>query len=314
LTGPALATREVIRRFESTDGGKAEGGFIAARLERDPQFVSLPPPKTPGHLHNYFHLSGHYKWALTQMFDCRRFPKVIILEDDMLISADFFSYFEGTHRLLDEDPTVYTISSWNDNGFAEYAGNPAEVFRTDFFPGLGWMMGANLWRELKFKWPRAFWDDWMREPAQTKGRSSVVPEVSRNANFGQERGASGNEDPMRAHVSRVVKNEVFVNFSERNLTEELALGAYRKRLQERIRRSTLLANLELAVPLSGVTRDCRIAYASKWELEDMLRFLSLAPLSHGMARGSFDGVIQLRAGRNRLLFIVPGHNQTQQKV
>ncbi len=174
------------------------------------------------------------------------------------------------------------------------------------------MLGTSLWRELKAEWPRAFWDDWMREPAQCKGRSSVVPEVSRNANFGQERGASGNEDPMWAHVSRVAKNEVFVNFSERQLAKELELVAYRERLETRVERSAVLTSLADAVPLSALARDSRVAYANQAELGDMLSFLGLAPLSHGMPRASFDGVIQLRGGRNHMLFIVPTNNSVEQ--
>ena len=27
----------------------------------------------------------------------------------------------------------------------------------------------DLWSELMVKWPRSYWDDWMREPAQRKG-------------------------------------------------------------------------------------------------------------------------------------------------
>ena len=27
------------------------------------------------------------------------------------------------------------------------------LYRTDFFPGLGWMLTKNLWIELKPKWP-----------------------------------------------------------------------------------------------------------------------------------------------------------------
>lgn len=47
---------------------------------------------------------------------------------------------------------------------------PAKLYRSDFFPGLGWMMTKTLWQELQPKWPERYWDDWMREPAQRKGR------------------------------------------------------------------------------------------------------------------------------------------------
>ena len=39
---------------------------------------------------------------------------VIILEEDLDVSPDFFSYFSQTIGLLEQDPTVYCVSAWND--------------------------------------------------------------------------------------------------------------------------------------------------------------------------------------------------------
>lgn len=49
------------------------------------------------------------------------------------------------------------------------------------------------WHELGPKWPKGFWDDWLREPAQRKGRAFVRPEVSRTYTFGQQ----GEQDLLR---------------------------------------------------------------------------------------------------------------------
>ena len=52
------------------------------------------------------------------------------------------------------------------------------MLRSDFFPGLGWMLNARAWREdLGKKWPDSFWDDWLREPEQRRGRQVLRPEV-----------------------------------------------------------------------------------------------------------------------------------------
>lgn len=53
------------------------------------------------------------------------------------------------------------------------------VHRSDFFPGLGWMMRRPLWLEFKDKWPLGFWDDWMRDEAQRQNRGCIRPEISR---------------------------------------------------------------------------------------------------------------------------------------
>lgn len=73
-------------------------------------------------------------------------------EEDIEIAPDFFEYFIHLSPLLDSDPTVYCISGWNDNGKAMHVKDPGllsnmgllirivALYRTDFFPGLGWMM------------------------------------------------------------------------------------------------------------------------------------------------------------------------------
>lgn len=38
------------------------------------------------------------------------------MQDDMQLALDFFPYFHRTAQLLDEDSTLYCVSSWNDNG------------------------------------------------------------------------------------------------------------------------------------------------------------------------------------------------------
>ena len=41
-------------------------------------------------------------------------------------------------------------------------------------PGLGWMLTRNLYEEIRPKWlnesESLAWDDWLRDPAQRKGR------------------------------------------------------------------------------------------------------------------------------------------------
>ena len=37
-----------------------------------------------------------------------------VLEEDLDVSQDFFSFFSQTVRLLEEDPSIYCISAWND--------------------------------------------------------------------------------------------------------------------------------------------------------------------------------------------------------
>lgn len=46
------------------------------------------------------------------------------------------------------DPSIWCISSWNDNGFEHIAQDAARLMRTSYFPGLGWLMKSELWSEV----------------------------------------------------------------------------------------------------------------------------------------------------------------------
>ncbi len=45
-------------------------------------------------------------------------------------------------------------------------------------------MTKKLWKEVAFKWPAAYWDDWLREPEQRRSRDCIRPEISRTYTFG----------------------------------------------------------------------------------------------------------------------------------
>ncbi|XP_035226850.1 alpha-1,3-mannosyl-glycoprotein 2-beta-N-acetylglucosaminyltransferase-like [Stegodyphus dumicola] len=104
----------------------------------------------------YYKIARHYGWALNQTFFHFNYKTVIIVEDDLDIAPDFFEYFMATHPILNSDPTLWCVSAWNDNGKDSLvAYEPELLYRSDFFPGLGWMLTKSLWRELAPKWPKA---------------------------------------------------------------------------------------------------------------------------------------------------------------
>lgn len=128
----------------------------------------------------YYKIARHYGWALNTTFKAG-FEYVIIVEgilynsvigmvhsiqifslfphaiDDLNVAPDFFDYFLATHELLRNDSSLWCVSAWNDNGKVVNIdeSNPELLYRTDFFPGLGWMLSRDLWSELSVKWPKA---------------------------------------------------------------------------------------------------------------------------------------------------------------
>jgi GNT-I family len=147
-------------------------------------------------------IAEQYGAALALMFDrvAPEAPGIIILEDDMLVSPDFYEYFHATAGLLEADRSLWAVSAWNDNGFAHTLGGGDELglWRTRFFPGLGWLLSRRLWsEELRSKWPREHWDHWMRHPDRHMGRDVLVPRVPRDYHIGVRGTYMNREDHYR---------------------------------------------------------------------------------------------------------------------
>jgi alpha-1,3-mannosyl-glycoprotein beta-1,2-N-acetylglucosaminyltransferase len=51
------------------------------------------------------------------------------------------------------------VSSWNDHGQKSFVSDPERIERSDFFPGLGWMLRRETWESLADKWCAAV-DSW----------------------------------------------------------------------------------------------------------------------------------------------------------
>ncbi|XP_044343178.1 alpha-1,3-mannosyl-glycoprotein 2-beta-N-acetylglucosaminyltransferase isoform X4 [Triticum aestivum] len=87
--------------------------------------------------------------------------------------------------------SIMAVSSWNDNGQKQFVYDPKVLYRSDFFPGLGWMLTKSTWMELSPKWPKAYWDDWVRLKEVHGGRQFIRPEVCRTYNFGEHGSSMG---------------------------------------------------------------------------------------------------------------------------
>ncbi|XP_027010299.1 protein O-linked-mannose beta-1,2-N-acetylglucosaminyltransferase 1 [Tachysurus fulvidraco] len=135
-------------------------------------------------------VSQHYKASLTATFNLHPDANfAIVLEEDLDISIDFYSFLSQTIHLLNEDESIYCISAWNDQGYEHTAEDSSLLYRVESMPGLGWVLKKSLYKdELEPKWPTPEklwdWDMWMRMPEQRKGRECIIPDVSRSYHFG----------------------------------------------------------------------------------------------------------------------------------
>jgi beta-1,2-N-acetylglucosaminyltransferase len=191
---PAYLYR-MLRSLLSADGANPEmitvfiDGFYEEPLSVAKLFGLRGVQHTPIGMKNA-RISQHYKASLTATFNIYPEAKyAIVLEEDLDVSPDFFSYFSQTLRLLEEDSSVYCVSAWNDQGYEHTTANLSKLYRVETMPGLGWILKRSLYKEeLEPKWPTPEkmwdWDMWMRLEEVRRGRECIVPEVSRTYHFG----------------------------------------------------------------------------------------------------------------------------------
>jgi alpha-1,3-mannosyl-glycoprotein beta-1,2-N-acetylglucosaminyltransferase len=268
------------------------------------------PLRRPG----YHALAMHYGWALQQVFDGKAAAvgagmlphRVVILEEDIHVAPDFFDYFAVLSPVLDSDRTLLAVSAFNDNGFAGTVSDATRVLRSDFFPGLGWMMTRRLWKEeLEPKWPDGYWDDWLREPDQRKGRHILRPEISRTFHFGVKGGASKNQ--FGSHLSKVQLNEKPVNWSAQDLSYLQDMQHYDRHYWSLLSASTRVVSVEEALEKSEV-ENVHLEYNSFGEFQLLAKQLE-PPLMDdekaGIPRTAYKGVVETRPHGEHLLFLTP---------
>ena len=181
-----MALREKFTIYVSDDAGDAkvrdaaaESGIVQEVLVHRPR-----PPRTAFEKgKGLWKISEHFRAALEATLTERGHSHVVMVEDDLLLSPDFLRLFWQSAWLLERDPSLWCVSAWNDQGFPHTANDPRRLMRTDYFPGLGWMIEAATWRELRERWPAApttGWDHWMRLSATSRGRECVVPRINRS--------------------------------------------------------------------------------------------------------------------------------------
>ncbi|KAJ8267407.1 hypothetical protein COCON_G00125790 [Conger conger] len=279
------------------------GGQVTHLRQPDTADIRVRPEHRK--FQGYYKIARHYRWALNQVFRVLAYDSVVIVEDDLEVAPDFFEYFRALYPILRSDPTLWCVSAWNDNGRDGLVdvGKPGLLYRTDFFPGLGWMLLSGLWAELEPKWPAAFWDDWMRQPDQRRDRSCVRPEVSRTITFGRKGVSLGQFFDQYLRYIRL--NTEFVPFGRLDLSY-LVRERYNERLEREVYGAPLVRVEELQQ--SGVLRGegpFRVQYSSRDSFKVLARNLGVMDdLKSGVPRAGYRGVVSFLS-RGRRVYLAP---------
>ncbi|CAH1116545.1 unnamed protein product [Phaedon cochleariae] len=289
-------TRDVILKY---------GTQLSLIQQPDQSDIQVPPKEKK--FKGYFKIARHYGWALNQMFFNFNFSTAIIVEDDLEVAPDFFEYFLGTYPLLVKDSSLWCISAWNDNGKEGVVNvnRPELLYRTDFFPGLGWMLTKNVWMELSTKWPKAYWDDWIRDPAQRRDRSCIRPEISRTRTFGK----SGVSNGMfyEKHLKYIKLDEEFVPFTKMNLSY-LLKDIYDNDFVHKVYQSPIVKHQDLKDGKVEYNVPVRITYRTRDEYKMITKKLGLMDdFKSGVPRTAYKGIVTFHF-EGKMVHLAPNAN------
>ncbi|XP_041997271.1 alpha-1,3-mannosyl-glycoprotein 2-beta-N-acetylglucosaminyltransferase-like isoform X2 [Salvia splendens] len=268
------------------------------------QHLDYEPVHTerPGEMIAYYKIARHYKWALDQLFYKHEFSRVIILEDDMEIAPDFFDFFEAGASLMDRDKSIMAISSWNDNGQKQFVHDPYVLYRSDFFPGLGWMLTRSTWDELSPKWPKAYWDDWLRLQENHKGRQFIRPEVCRTYNFGEHGSSMGQF--FKKYLEPIKLNDVQVDWKSMDLSY-LEEDKYVEHFADLVKKATPIQETNAFLKASNIKGDVRILYRDQQNFEQIAsQFGIFEEWKDGVPRAAYKGVVVFRYQTPKRVFLV----------
>ena len=186
--------------------------------------------------------------------------------------------------------------------------------------GLGWLLTRKLWEELGPKWPNeaGFWDDWLREAPQRRGRASIRPEVSRTFTFGSQGTSVGLF--YRKYLANIELNAKPVDFGTIDL-RYLLKDEYDAKFQRwvgdaRVVHSIDSARREAAAggASGGGGGDIKVHYRDKAEFIRFCKALGLMEdLKAGIPRTAYHGVVLVRINGRRV-FLAPSYRVDQEII
>lgn len=250
-------------------------------------------------------IAAHFRFALSQAFDQNNYQFAIFLENDLTLAPDALWYFRSAAWLLEEDPSLFCVSAWNDNGFRTLVSDEKRVFRTDYFPGLGWMIHRNTWSQIKDIWPKnptTGWDHWLRHGSGLRPRECIIPEVSRTHHFD----TKGTNVKAGTGIAKLLEKMVTSNLpaGELRITSSLLKDTYENELHEMF----LGAEITSQSGLDFMRPEQR--YILPYVREEYKNIAKKLDIYGAQARTAHRGMIITRHPKNRAMVVLIDRRQS----
>ncbi|XP_046974710.1 alpha-1,3-mannosyl-glycoprotein 2-beta-N-acetylglucosaminyltransferase [Vanessa cardui] len=273
-------TYHVIKSYTDSDP--------SITVVRQPNLSEIPLPRAKVKFKGYYKIARHYRFALNHVFVGLEHEAVIIVEDDLDISPDFFEYFLGTYPLLFKDPSIWC--SYKNDWVAKFQIRFDCNAKRYFLPSIS-----------------RFFDDWLRDPENTDGRACIRPEISRTYSFGKIGVSKGLFFDM--HLRYMQLNMEFVEFTKLNLTY-LIKDTYDENL------TSFVYNLpevsaEDVMSSTGTEPAVRVSYSTAKTYQRAAKKLGLMDdFRSGIPRAAYRGIVTCFI-RNRRVYLAPSYEWTK---
>ncbi|EGC37158.1 hypothetical protein DICPUDRAFT_91685 [Dictyostelium purpureum] len=296
-----------LSKYVNTVPKQASDGKVAAKTNEEKQY----------------YMNSHYKEVFSFVFNNKTLDKVIFLEDDLIMAPDSLQYFKHLSKLMDYDPSIFSISAWNDNGFKwnvdnlqSSIDNKFSFRRQEHFGGLGFLTSQKVYkRKIEPKWKTETSLPWdvVIQSAFGKSDSSIYPEIPRSHHAPiLERDYNSLFNDLQvgdgwANYNFYLPKNVLVHTWYIDISKYLSFE-YDSELKEKIHRSIELDSL-LSIPMLFSTTNSFLMYLGSKSNEDpkwdniISKLQMIGRGNGGAVRGIYKGVIETTF-QGRKLFIV----------
>ena len=166
-------------------------------------------------------------------------------------------------------------------------------------------MNAAAWAELGPKWPGGYWDDWLREQPQTKGRAFLRPEVGRTKTYG--RVGVSQAQFFDQYLDTIQLNDKPVDFSAKDMSY-LMQAKYDVPFHAAVAAARVVTLAELKAG-GGAAGSVRLQYGALRNTADSYMTLAtqvglMADIKADVPRTAYHGVVTFRYN-GRLVYLAP---------
>lgn len=81
----------------------------------------------------FMKVNYHFKFAFQKVFSELKFDICIVLEDDLIVTGDFFSYFLQSEKLILNDQSIFSINGMNHHSHKDISFSSYNFYRMEAF-------------------------------------------------------------------------------------------------------------------------------------------------------------------------------------